>query len=116
MSKSFDNPDWVAITLHSYRVRWGEAEPDPQSVWLEERIRETPSLSLPTLYFQGMEDGVNPPELSEDLYKKFSGPFDRIVLQNVGHFPQREDPEQWHGNWRSSSIDKMFTPRTSHHL
>ena len=93
VSKSFDNPDWVAITLHSYRVRWGEAEPDPQSVWLEDRIRETRSLSLPTVYFQGMEDGVNPPELSKDLHKKFSGSFDRIVLQNVGHFPQREDPE-----------------------
>jgi pimeloyl-ACP methyl ester carboxylesterase len=93
VSNSFDNPDWVAVTLHSYKVRWGEAEPDPISVWLEDRIRDTRSLSLPTIYFQGMEDGVNPPGLSEDLYKKFDGPFDRIVLQNVGHFPQREDPE-----------------------
>lgn len=93
VAKSFDNPDWVAVTLHSYRVRWGEAEPDPDSVWLEDRIKETHSLSLPTVYFQGMDDGVNPPDLSEDLYKKFTGPFDRIVLQNVGHFPQREDPE-----------------------
>jgi len=92
VSKSFDNPDWVSITLHSYKVRWGEAEPDPASVWLEDRIRETRSLSLPTIYFQGLQDGVNPPELSEDLHKKFDGPFDRIVLQNVGHFPQREDP------------------------
>ena len=50
-------------------------------------------MSLPTVYFQGLEDGVNPPELSVDLHKKFSGPFDRILLQNVGHFPQREDPE-----------------------
>ncbi|EPE94211.1 alpha/beta fold hydrolase [Rhizobium grahamii] len=93
VAKSFDNPDWVAVTLHSYQVRWGEAEPDPASRWLEDRIRETKSLSLPTIYFQGLEDGVNPPELSEDLHRKFSGPFGRIVLQNVGHFPQREDPE-----------------------
>jgi pimeloyl-ACP methyl ester carboxylesterase len=93
VARSFDNPDWVAITLHSYRVRWGEAEPDPQSAWLEDRIKETQSLSLPSIYFQGAEDGVNPPELSENLHEKFSGPFDRILLQNVGHFPQREDPE-----------------------
>ncbi|MBW6425531.1 alpha/beta hydrolase [Rhizobium sp. XQZ8] len=93
VARSFDNPDWVAITLHSYRVRWGEAEPDPQSGWLEDRIKETQSLSLPSLYFQGADDGVNPPELSENLHEKFSGPFDRILLQNVGHFPQREDPE-----------------------
>ena len=93
VAKSFDNQDWLAITLHSYRVRWGEAEPDPESAWLEDRIKATELLSLPTVYFQGLEDGVNPPELSEDLHKKFSGPFDRILLQNVGHFPQREDPE-----------------------
>lgn len=93
VARSFDNPDWVAITLHSYRVRWGEADPDPQSAWLEDRIKETRSLSLPSIYFQGAEDGVNPPELSENLHEKFSGPFDRILLQNVGHFPQREDPE-----------------------
>lgn len=91
--KSFDNPDWVEVTLHSYQARWGEAEFDPASQWLEDRIKETKSLPLPTLYFQGLEDGVNPPELSEHLHEKFSGPFRRITLQNVGHFPQREDPE-----------------------
>ncbi|TWF49521.1 alpha/beta fold hydrolase [Neorhizobium alkalisoli] len=93
VARSFDNPDWMAVTLHSYRVRWGEAEPDPRSVWLEDRIRETQSLSLPTIYFQGGDDGVNPSELSENLHEKFSGSFDRILIQNVGHFPQREDPE-----------------------
>ncbi|KQO80035.1 alpha/beta hydrolase [Rhizobium sp. Leaf262] len=93
VSKSFENPDWVAVTLHSYRARWGEADIDPASQWLEDRIRETKSLSLPTIYIQGLEDGVNPPELSERLHEKFSGPFQRIALQNVGHFPQREDPE-----------------------
>jgi hypothetical protein len=27
-AKSFENPDWPDITLHSYRVRWGEADKD----------------------------------------------------------------------------------------
>jgi pimeloyl-ACP methyl ester carboxylesterase len=93
VAKSFDNPDWVTVTLHSYRSRWGEAELDPLSLWLERRIKETKTLALPGIYFQGNEDGVNPPQVSEDVYKKFTGPFDRILLQNVGHFPQREDPE-----------------------
>ncbi|EJB06755.1 hypothetical protein Rleg9DRAFT_5712, partial [Rhizobium leguminosarum bv. trifolii WSM597] len=44
-------------------------------------------------FVHGMEDGVTPVATSEDLYKKFTGPFERILLQNVGHFPQREDPE-----------------------
>lgn len=93
VSKSFDNPDWVAVTLHSYRVRWGEAEPDPRSLWLEHAIKATKTLSLPAIYIQGEEDGVNPPKVSENVHEKFTGPFQRILLQNVGHFPQREDPE-----------------------
>ena len=93
VSRSFANPDWLAVTLHSYRSRWDEAEPDPRSVWLEEQVRNTHTLWLPALYFQGIEDGVNPPATSETVHRKFTGPFERILLQNVGHFPQREDPE-----------------------
>lgn len=93
VAKSFDNPDWLAITLHSYRARWEEAEPDPRSLWLEQRVKETKTLSLPAVYFQGDEDGVNPPRVSEKVHENFTGPFARILLQNVGHFPQREDPE-----------------------
>jgi len=92
-AKSFENPDWVAITLHSYRVRWEEAEPDPRSVWLEDRVKATKSLSLPAIFIQGKEDGVTPAAMSEKVHEKFTGPFERILLQNVGHFPQREDPE-----------------------
>lgn len=93
VARSFDNPDWVAVTLHSYRRRWDEAKPDPASGWLEQLVKKTTTLSLPTLYFQGDNDGVNPPAVSGSIDKKFSGSFERILLQNVGHFPQREDPE-----------------------
>jgi pimeloyl-ACP methyl ester carboxylesterase len=87
---SFNNPDWVAVTLHSYRARWNEADPDPASQWLEDRVKATKSLSLPTMYFQGEVDGVNPPKVSEKIHEKFTGPFERIVLNGVGHFPARE--------------------------
>ncbi len=29
VATSFENADWVDVTLHSYRSRWDEAEPDP---------------------------------------------------------------------------------------
>jgi pimeloyl-ACP methyl ester carboxylesterase len=93
VARSFDNPDWVAVTLHSYRARWGEAEPDPNSAWLEEKVKATERLSLPALYIQGKDDGVNPPATSLRVASKFTGPFDRIELSYVGHFPQREAPE-----------------------
>lgn len=93
VAASFDNPDWVDVTLHSYRARWDEAEPDPRSVWLEQKIKSTRQLPHPTLYFQGERDGVNPPTVSEGIASKFAGPFERLLLPGVGHFPSREAPD-----------------------
>lgn len=92
VAKAWNNPGWVDVTLHSYRARWGESEPDPASAWLEERIRATQTLSLPALYIQGAVDGVNPPAAAEDVPAKFDGPFTFLTLPGIGHFPQREAP------------------------
>jgi pimeloyl-ACP methyl ester carboxylesterase len=92
VSASFDNPDWIDVTLHSYRSRWDEAEPDSTSRWLDDKVKETKTLALPTIYLQGELDGVNPPETSEKASQKFTGPFERIVLPGVGHFLTREAP------------------------
>jgi pimeloyl-ACP methyl ester carboxylesterase len=89
---SFDNPDWVDVTLHSYRSRWDEAGPDPADKWLDDKVKATGSLALPAISFQGELDGVNPPQTSEEVANKFTGPFERIVLAGVGHFPTREAP------------------------
>jgi pimeloyl-ACP methyl ester carboxylesterase len=94
VSKSFENRDWADVTLHSYRARWGEALPDPRSQWLEARVKETKALSLPVIYFQGEFDGVNPPEAAKSVPDKFDGPFKLILVKGVGHFIQREAPEQ----------------------
>ena len=93
VARSFENPDWADVTLHSYRSRWDEAEPDPSSVWLEDEVKATKTLSLPALFFQGEVDGVNPPQVSESVAEKFTGPFERILLPGVGHFPTREAPD-----------------------
>jgi pimeloyl-ACP methyl ester carboxylesterase len=94
VAASFDNPDWVDVTLHSYRSRWDEAEPDPVSRSLHEKVKATGTLGLPAIYLQGELDGVNPPETSEKVAAKFMGPFDRIVMPGVGHFPTREAPAE----------------------
>jgi pimeloyl-ACP methyl ester carboxylesterase len=94
VAASFDNPDWVEVTLHSYRSRWGEAEPDPASTWLDDKVRASKTLALPAIYVQGALDGVNPPPTSETLAEKFTGPFERIVLPGIGHFPTREAPAE----------------------
>ena len=92
VAKSFDNPDWVDITLHSYRSRWEVVVPDPRSDWLEARIKAATKLSLPTIFIKGDVDGVTTQDSFAKVPAKFSGPFEMIGLPGVGHFPQREAP------------------------
>lgn len=94
VARSFDNPDWVDVTLHSYRARWENAAPDQRSEWLETKIKATTKLSLPTLFIKGDEDGVTAQDSFEHVPSKFDGPFEMIGLPGVGHFPQREAPSQ----------------------
>lgn len=93
VARSFDNPDWVDVTLHSYRSRWDVAAPDPRSAALESKVKATKTLSLPALYIQGAVDGVNPLVSTRSVPEKFSGPFEFVELPGVGHFPQREAPD-----------------------
>ncbi|QJD98254.1 alpha/beta hydrolase [Mucilaginibacter robiniae] len=93
VAQSWQNPDFVDITLHSYRSRWDEAEPDPKSEKLEKEVKATKTLSLPALFVQGEVDGVNPPYVSENVHEKFTGPFERVLMPGVGHFPSREAPD-----------------------
>ncbi|MGI4805577.1 MAG: alpha/beta fold hydrolase [Janthinobacterium lividum] len=93
VAESWKNPDFVEVTLHSYRSRWDEAEPDPKSIKLEKEVKSTKTLSLPVLYVQGEVDGVNPLYTSENVHEKFTGQFQRIVMSDVGHFPSREASE-----------------------
>jgi len=109
VAASWDNPDWVDVTLHSYRSRWDEAEPDPASVWLEERVKATQTLSLPTLYVQGEVDGVNPPAAAAAVPEKFTGPLTFLTLPGVGHFPQREAPDAVTG-----ALIALFTADAAH--
>ncbi|WP_254606561.1 alpha/beta fold hydrolase [Sphingomonas bacterium] len=92
VARSFDNPDWIDVTLHSYRSRWENAAPDPRSEWLETKIKATATLSLPTLFIKGDVDGVTRQESFATVPKKFDGPFEMVGLPGVGHFPTREAP------------------------
>jgi pimeloyl-ACP methyl ester carboxylesterase len=90
---SFDNPDWAEIVLHSYQVRWGLAATDPALEEVETRLRRNPQIAVPTLVLHGGSDPCNDPATSEDKERFFNGPYERIVLPGVGHFPQRQAAE-----------------------
>jgi pimeloyl-ACP methyl ester carboxylesterase len=90
---SFDNPDWADVTIHSYRHRWGYAESDPRYSELELRFSSIPRIEVPTLMLHGGADACNDPATSMNKEQYFTNRYERRVLANVGHFPQREDPE-----------------------
>ncbi len=94
VSRAWENPDWAAVTIHSYRARWDEADPDPRSAALEKKVKETKQINTPTIYISGAVDGVNPPEATKSVPAKFSGFFEALLLDGVGHFPTREAPER----------------------
>ena len=89
---AWDNPDFVDVTLHSYRHRWGHAAGDPRYDADEVALEPAPVLDVPTLVLHGEADGVNPPHTSAGKESFFRGPYERRVLPGVGHFPQREAP------------------------
>jgi len=90
---SFENPDWPDITLHSYRVRWDEAEPDPRYADLERRQQEARTISVPTLLIHGGDDRCVDPSTSEGKDRNFTGTYERRVIPGVGHFLAREAPQ-----------------------
>lgn len=87
---SFDNPDWAAVVLHSYRVRWGLAPTDPSLDDIEARLADNPQIAVPTLVIHGGSDPCNDPPTSEGKEHLFRGPYERVLLPGVGHFPQRQ--------------------------
>jgi pimeloyl-ACP methyl ester carboxylesterase len=93
-AESFSNPDWANITANGYRSRWLKGEAwDSRYDSLQQRLQEVEVLSTPTLMIQGASDFCDPPSESEGLEPYFTGGYQRVLLDGVGHFPHREAPD-----------------------
>ncbi|QCP54084.1 alpha/beta hydrolase [Trinickia violacea] len=93
-AESFDNPDWVAITLNGYRRRWRQDElSDPRYDALHAKLRKIDKVHVPTLMIQGGSDLCDEPATSEGQDRYFGAGYRRIVIEGVGHFPLREAPD-----------------------
>ncbi len=92
-ASSFDNADFVDVTIQSYRHRYGNAPGDPALESLEQRLAERPSITAPTIVLHGACDGVGPPEQTETHARHFTGRYERRVVPVAGHFLSRETPD-----------------------
>jgi pimeloyl-ACP methyl ester carboxylesterase len=90
---AFDNPDFVAVVIQSYRHRYGSAAGDPQYAAVEARLAAQPKIAVPTVVLHGAADGVGPAAGSEGHARHFTGPYRREVIPIAGHFLPREAPQ-----------------------
>ena len=89
---SFENPDFVDVTIQSYRHRYGNAPGDPSYDDLEAALAAQPAITVPTIVLHGEEDGVGAPATSIPRDHLFSGPMTRHLIPRAGHFLSRENP------------------------
>lgn len=92
-AEAFDNPDFVEVVIHSYRVRYGLVHGDPALAHIETRLVGQPPITVPTIAIDGDADGVNPGTAHHAA--KFTAPFEFRVFQDAGHNLPQERPELW---------------------
>ena len=90
---AFDNPDFVEVVIHSYRHRFGLVPGDPALAEIERRLALQPVITVPTLTFDGADDGVRPPAPAAQHGHRFTGPRAHRVVPGVGHNLPQEAPQ-----------------------
>jgi pimeloyl-ACP methyl ester carboxylesterase len=89
---AFDNPDFVDVVIHSYRHRFGLVAGDPAYATIEQRLAAQPRISVPTISFDGTDDGVRAPADAAHDAQRFAGPRSHRVVPGVGHNMPQEAP------------------------
>ncbi len=92
-ASAFDNPDFVAIVLHSYRYRIGAVPGDPALEDVERRLAASPAIAVPTIALCGADDGVDPPPPLEKVQPHFKQLRRLTVLPGIGHNVPQEAPD-----------------------
>jgi pimeloyl-ACP methyl ester carboxylesterase len=91
---AFDNPDFVEVVIHSYRVRYGYVPGDPALAVIEGELAAQPKIAVPTITLQGEAIGTTLPEASAGHAKHFTGPYQRRTIPRVGHNVPQEAPRE----------------------
>jgi pimeloyl-ACP methyl ester carboxylesterase len=89
---SFDNPDFVPVVIHSYRVRYLNAPSDPRFDDVERHLTTRPPIKVPTIVLHGADDPMGPRRADGEL-ALFPAGTERRVIAGAGHFMPREKPD-----------------------
>ncbi|WP_382307196.1 alpha/beta fold hydrolase [Herbiconiux sp. UC225_62] len=91
-ARSFDNPDYVDVVIHSYRHRLGAAAGAPEYEALERRLATLPPISVPTVTLDGLADGNFPATDGTPSASHFTGPRLHNRVPHAGHNLPQEAP------------------------
>jgi pimeloyl-ACP methyl ester carboxylesterase len=89
---AFDNPDFVDVVIQSYRHRFELVAGDPAYADIENRLALQPRITVPTITFDGADDGVRPPAAASQHGHLFSGSRSHRLVPGVGHNMPQEVP------------------------
>lgn len=89
---SFENPDFVAVVIHSYRHRFALVAGDPAAEDTERRLAAQPPIGVPAVVLHGSDNGVLPAGVSEAHARFFTGGYERRLIPGVGHNLPQEAP------------------------
>ncbi len=92
-AKSFENPDFVDVVIHSYRHRFAYAPGDPALEEIEIALAKQPKITVPSITLCGADDGVSIIPSEEKDASHFSGHHEYRILQGVGHNIPQEAPD-----------------------
>lgn len=91
---AFDNPDFIAVTLHSYRHRHGLAPGDPAYSETERRLAALPPVRVPAVTLDPLDDGVMAPGHSaRGQGDRFPARVAHREVAGAGHALPQEAPD-----------------------
>lgn len=90
---AFDHPDFVDVIIHSYRHRFGLVAGDPALADIERRLAAQPSITAPSITFDGVDDGVRPPATAAQHAHLFTGRRAHRIVPGAGHNLPQEKPQ-----------------------
>jgi pimeloyl-ACP methyl ester carboxylesterase len=90
---AFDNPDFVDVVIQSYRHRFGLVAGDPGLAGIEARLAAQPAIRVPSITFDGADDGVRPPAAAAQQARFFTGPRSHHIVPGAGHNLPQEKPQ-----------------------
>ena len=92
-ARSFENPDFVATVIHSYRHRYRTTAGDPALEALEVRLAAKPVITVPAIVLHGTDDRIDPSSGSEGQEKQFLSSYERRLIGGAGHCLPAENAE-----------------------